>query len=317
MTTDRSRASPWHRGEQILQAREGVDERMAELGARIVRDFMPEQHRVFFAQLPFLVLGAVDGEGAPWASLVEGAPGFVSSPDARSLRVDALPRAGDPLAPLLVPGAALGTLGIELSTRRRNRANGSVEATHAGGFTLRVQQSFGNCPQYIQTRVLHAAAGTAQEPGVEDLGASLDDAARAQIERADTFFVASYADEGGRAVDVSHRGGKPGFVRVQGDVLTIPDFSGNMQFNTMGNLLLNPRAGLCFVDFERGDLLQLSGATELVFDGPELGSFAGAERLWRCRVQRAVRQRGALALRMQFAAYSPFSLRTGAWPGAR
>jgi predicted pyridoxine 5'-phosphate oxidase superfamily flavin-nucleotide-binding protein len=311
-----SSTSPWHRGEQILQEREGVVERLAELGARIVRDFMPEQHRAFFAQLPFLVLGAVDAQGAPWASLVEGAPGFLSSPDPRTLRVDALPDAGDPIAPLLRPGAALGALGIELPTRRRNRANGVIEATDARGFALHVQQSFGNCPQYIQTRA-RAAGVDARTRAVEDLGASLDDVARAQIERADTFFVASYADEGTRAVDVSHRGGKPGFVRVDGDVLTIPDFAGNLQFNTLGNLLLNPRAGLCFVDFARGDLLQLSGATELVFDGPELASFAGAERLWRCRVQRALRRSGALALRMQFSAYSPFSLRTGAWPRGR
>lgn len=314
-----SSKSPWHRGEQILQEREGVAERMEELGARIVRDFMPEQHRVFFAQLPFLVLGAVDAQGAPWASLVEGEPGFLSSPDERTLRVGALPAAGDPMAPLLVPGAALGALGIELPTRRRNRANGVIESADEQGFSIHVQQSFGNCPQYIQTRAL--APGEAARVEVQDLGSSLDDAARAQIERADTFFVASYADEGTRAVDVSHRGGKPGFVRLEQkldrDVLTIPDFSGNLQFNTLGNLLLNPRAGLCFVDFARGDLLQLSGSAELVFDGPELASFAGAERLWRCRVERAVRRVGALSLRMQFSAYSPFSLRTGVWPSRR
>jgi predicted pyridoxine 5'-phosphate oxidase superfamily flavin-nucleotide-binding protein len=313
MTKSGPTKSPWHRGEQILQEREGVAERMTELGARIVRDFMPEQHRVFFAQLSFLVLGAVDAEGSPWASLVEGTAGFVSSPDERTLRVDALPEPTDPLAPLLVPGAALGALGIELPTRRRNRANGAISARDNDGFTLHVQQSFGNCPQYIQTRAPSSAAGDARQRDVQDLGASLDGAARAQIGAADTFFVASYADEPARAVDVSHRGGKPGFVRIDGDVLTVPDFSGNLHFNTLGNLLLNPRAGLCFVDFERGDLLQLSGSTELVFDGAELASFDGAERLWRCRVQRAVRRTGALSLRMRFSGYSPFSLRTGAW----
>ena len=313
MTREGPSRSPWHRGEQILQEREGVAERMAELGARIVRDFMPEQHRTFFAQLPFLVLGAVDQRGAPWAGLVEGPAGFVHSPDARTLRVEAVLEASDPLAPLLVTGAAFGALGIELPTRRRNRANGVVSDRDERGFTLHVQQSFGNCPQYIQTRALAGEADDARTREVQDLGASLDAAARAQIAAADTFFVASYADEPSRAVDVSHRGGKPGFVRLDGDVLTIPDFSGNLQFNTLGNLLLNPRAGLCFVDFERGDLLQLTGTTELVFDGAELASFEGAERLWRCRVQRALRRTGALSLRMRFSGYSPFSLRTGEW----
>lgn len=317
MSSEEPNTSPWHRGEQILQEREGVAGRMAELGARIVRDFMPEQHRTFFAQLPFLVLGAVDEAGAPWASLIEGPAGFLHAPDARTLCVDALPHAPDPLAPLLVPGAAFGALGIELPTRRRNRANGLVSARDDRGLTLHVQQSFGNCPQYIQTRTVGPAIEAAHPPELQDLGPSLDDAARAQIMAADTFFVASYTDEPARAVDVSHRGGKPGFVRVDGDVLTIPDFSGNLQFNTLGNLLLNPRAGLCFVDFERGDLVQLTGATELVFDGAELASFEGAERLWRCRVQRALRRVGALALRMRFSAYSPFSLRTGEWAAVR
>ena len=125
--------------------------------------------------------------------------------------------------------------------------------------------------------------------------------------------MASYADtpEGGRQVDISHRGGRPGFVRVDGDVLTIPDFSGNRYFNTLGNLAANPRAGLLFIDFERGDTLQLSGPTELVLEGPEVASFEGAERLWRVRARRAVRRPGALALRWRFGDYAPTSLAAG------
>ena len=42
-------------------------------------------------------------------------------------------------------------------------------------------------------------------------------------------------------MDISHRGGRPGFVRVDGDVLTIPDFRGNRYFNTLSNLLLEQR----------------------------------------------------------------------------
>ncbi|WYX49477.1 pyridoxamine 5'-phosphate oxidase family protein [Achromobacter xylosoxidans] len=108
------------------------------------------------------------------------------------------------------------------------------------------------------------------------------------IARADTLFVATYADTeaAGRRVDVSHRGGMPGFVRIDGDTLTIPDFSGNRFFNTLGNMVLNPRAGLLFIDFERGDVLQVSGRAEVVLDSPEIETFAGAERLWRVHVRR-------------------------------
>ncbi len=309
-----SERGPWHPGERQMQARLGVAERMAAVGPRLVHDTMPAQHRAFYAQLPALVVGAVDEAGAPWATMLAGAPGFMHSPDPRTLRVTALPDRDDPVDAALAAGSALGCLGIELPTRRRNRVNGRVQARDGQGFTLAVEQAFGNCPQYIQTRTPDFAPDDA---AAVERGTSLDDAARATIRAADTCFVASYVDLDGdperRAVDVSHRGGRPGFVRVDGDLLTIPDFSGNLQFNTLGNLLLNPRAGLVFIDFDRGDLLQLSGATELVFAGEELAAFAGAERLWRLAVQQWVRRRGALGLRWRFGDYAPTSLATGRW----
>ncbi len=124
--------SPWHEGERAVQARAGVDaERSEAIGRRALRDFMPDQHREFFAQLPFLVAGSVDGAGQPWASIVSGPPWFVSSPDPKTLRIGALPDAGDPLAEALTVGAKVGLLGIELSTRRRNRQNGRVVARSA------------------------------------------------------------------------------------------------------------------------------------------------------------------------------------------
>jgi predicted pyridoxine 5'-phosphate oxidase superfamily flavin-nucleotide-binding protein len=58
----------------------------------------------------------------------------------------------DALAEGLTLGAQLGFLGIELHTRRRNRVNGHVVAADAVGFSVEVDQSVGNCPQYIQGR---------------------------------------------------------------------------------------------------------------------------------------------------------------------
>jgi len=80
-------------------------------------------------------------------------------------------------------------------------------------------------------------------------------------------------------------------------VLTIPDYRGNRYFNTLGNLVSQPRAALVFVDFARGDLLQLQGTTEILWDGPEVRTLDGAERLWRFRVEQGWRRRGGLALR--------------------
>lgn len=314
-------SGPWHKGEQILQRRLGVAERMEIQGRKVIRNFMPDQHRLFYGQLPFILVGAVDDSGAPWATLLEGEPGFVSSPDATTLRIAARPGTQDPVGTALATGSPVGMLGIELHTRRRNRANGTVTHLDREGFAVTVQHAFGNCPQYIQTRSFSfTSRSSLQSVAPVERAATLDEAARELIAAADTFFVASYIDVDGksarRAVDISHRGGKSGFVRIDGQVLTIPDFAGNLHFNTLGNFVLNPRAGLVFVDFSSGELLQLSGTTELVLQGAEISRFQGAERLWRFSVEQLVRRRGALALRFRFGEYSPNSLMTGSWDQA-
>jgi ferredoxin-NADP reductase/predicted pyridoxine 5'-phosphate oxidase superfamily flavin-nucleotide-binding protein len=307
--------SPWHAGEQQLQARVGVAERMEVFGRKVIRDRMPDQHREFYRQLPFMLYGAVDGDGRPWASVLEGAPGFAQSPEPTQLQFSGLPDADDPAQ--LQDGAAIGLLGIELHTRRRNRLNGHVGGLSTAGFQVSVDQSFGNCPQYIQLRQFQRVPLTDPQTRKSQHLDSLDDVARALIEAADTFFVASYVDiDGRRAVDVSHRGGQAGFVRIEGNRLTIPDFAGNLHFNTLGNLLLNPRAGLLFIDFSTGDLLQLSGRTDVILEGPEIEAFQGAERLWTFDVEKLVRRPAALALRWRFDGMSPTSLLTGNWAEA-
>ncbi|MDR6857608.1 pyridoxamine 5'-phosphate oxidase family protein [Variovorax guangxiensis] len=313
-------APAWHEGERALQARAGIAERMAEIGPRVLRHHMPEQHRSFFAQLPFLIAGSLDGEGRPWASVLAAAPGFAHSPDPRHLRIDALPLAGDPLAAALAVGAPLGLLGIEPHTRRRNRMNGTVEALDARGFSVEVGQSFGNCPKYIQARE-PVFVGGAPAAGFGPRLEGLDAAARRMVRAADTFFIATAHPSAGNArspaegVDVSHRGGRPGFVRVEGQgTLTVPDFTGNTFFNTLGNIALNPMAGLLFVDFETGDLLQLSVKAEVLWDGQEVDAFEGAERLLRMEVLAAQHAPAALPLRFGAASLSPFLEATGRWP---
>lgn len=302
--------SPWHTGERQLQASAGAAERMAVIGPKVIRDHLPEQHRGFYPLLPYLLLGGVDEHGIPWATMLEGAPGFAHSPDSQTLQIDSLPAAGDPARSALHSGAAVGLLGIDLETRRRNRMNGNVAARGHDSFSVEVTQTFGNCPKYIQLRPVDAIA---RKPGtLAQRTDRLDDAARSLIRNADTFFVASYAEvDGERAVDVSHRGGNRGFVRVEGDVLTIPDFAGNLFFNTLGNLQLNPVAGLVFIDFESGDVLHLAGRTALILDGPQVAAFEGAQRVWTLSVEHVVWRPAALALRWRFDGFSPYSLAMG------
>jgi len=317
----RDRHSPFHPGEQALQARVGRRETSERAGRLMFLDFMPDEHREFFAALPLVFVGSIDAAERPWASVLFGTPGFVASPEATTLRVAALPAPGDPLARNLAPGVPLGLLGIEFQTRRRNRMNGTVTRVEEAGFAVHVDQSFGNCPKYIQARA-PVAASPGPPARSQKEGALLSARAEALVGGADTFFIASAAP-GARAgdpaqgVDVSHRGGKPGFVRVQTEngrtVLTAPDFAGNSLFNTLGNLALQPRAGLLFVDFATGDALQLTGETEIVWEGPELAAFAGAERRLRLDVEEGLWLGNASPILWTPPAQATQLARTGSW----
>lgn len=310
--------SPWHEGELTLQRSVGAVDMMTSVGQRqLARNWMPDQHREFYAQLPFVVLGAVDRQGDVWATLRTGKPGFMSSPDPQTLQIDLKPQPSDPAQEGMGEGAAIGMLGIELHTRRRNRMNGNIRRLLDHGLEISVSQAYGNCPRYINLRQYSFVREQAGD--VRHLVAT-DPLARRLITAADSFYIATYVErDGERQVDASHRGGKPGFVRMDEDgTLTIPDFSGNLFFNTLGNILLNPRAGLIFVDFKTGDLLQMTGSAQVLLDDPEIAAFQGAERLLRFKPQRVVYRQAAIPLRWkdQSAGDSPNSLMTGSWEQA-
>ncbi|OWQ85238.1 flavin-nucleotide-binding protein [Roseateles aquatilis] len=299
----------WHDGEQALQARLGLRERMAEIGPQVVRDHMPDQHRELFEKLPTLLLGALDADGQPWATMLAGAPGFVRTPDARTLSAAATLDGQDPALAALRrhgAGAPVGLLGLEPHTRRRNRMNGRLRSISDEGLAVDVVQSFGNCPKYIQAR--DPVDWIAAPPAVaRPLGATLDDAALALIEAADTLFIASASAPApgmGRSdgVDVSHRGGPPGFVRAHrrldgGIELRVPDFPGNRFFMTLGNLLRHPRAGLLVADYASGELLHLAAEAQLLWHGDE--------RELRLRVTAGLRRPGALPWRWNEARPAP------------
>ncbi len=304
---------PFHEGECAAQERVGVREKMRAVGQHAIRDFMPDQHREFFTRLPFVIVGTVDGQGQPWASVLANPPGFIQSPTPHELVICARPLTADPLVDTLVPRAPIGLLGIAPHTRRRNRMNGVIERITDSCLRVRVSQSFGNCPKYIQARKPEYVAVDDDAKVVHHTGLG-DEAVRRLIQRADTFFIATAYPADKRestasvhGVDVSHRGGKPGFVRVDDDrTLTVPDYVGNQFFNTIGNLLVNPRAGLLFIDFDTGGLLYLAVAAEIIWKGEPLQAFEGAQRLLRFRVNAVRHVEASLSLRWGPVQLSPF-----------
>jgi ferredoxin-NADP reductase/predicted pyridoxine 5'-phosphate oxidase superfamily flavin-nucleotide-binding protein len=295
---------------------------MERFGSRVIRDHMPEQHRDFYQQLPFIFVGHADAQGWPWASILFNKPGFIHSPDNKTLTINAKPVVGDPLADSLVPNTCLGLLGIELPTRRRNRLAAHIIDSVGQQISVQVDQSFGNCPQYIQSRELEWVEDKTLPTSIVTELQKLDVRAQTLITSSDTFFVASYVSnnngDASEGADVSHRGGRPGFIRVDNDsTLTIPDYLGNNHFNTFGNFAENAKAGLLFLDFENGHLLTLTGTVEILWDSPDTKHFEGAERLWQFHIDHGCWIEDGLPLRWKMDEYSPNTLLTGTWAEAK
>ncbi len=303
--------SPFHAGEQEVQERLGVRD-IEDWARKVVRDHLPEQHREFHTSLPFLVVAARDAKGRPWVTLLDGPDGFVSSPDPQKLVIAAKPSPGDALEDAFGTGADIGILGIELATRRRNRVNGRIADGGPEGFTFRVDQSFGNCPQYIREREWRRVEGNA--PGKAVKSARLTQSQRNWIASTDTFFIATgYRGEGENPVfgmDASHRGGERGFVEVLNDArVRFPDYAGNNHFNTIGNLTLDPSAGYLFIDFDSGSLLQLTGIATIDWESEEVARFPGARRLVTLDIEEVIEVPAAVGLRWDVDAESVRSLR--------
>lgn len=263
-----NQASFFHPGERAMQTRAGVEEVATSRAGLMIKDHLTAQHQAFFPLLNTLFVGSVDVQGRVWASVLVAPPGFIQVVDERHLRIKARPVDGDPLGENLTIKQYLGFLGLEFSTRRRNRMTGQVMAVQDAAVDIEVTQALGNCPKYIQARRARfletgdASTRKAQVHRVE----VLSDEIKRWIAAADTFFIASYYPQADYlGADVSHRGGMPGFVRIEDDTtLCFDDFSGNNLYMTLGNLLSNPVAGLLFIDFDTGDILQLSCRSEII-----------------------------------------------------
>lgn len=272
----------YHEGELLVQERTG--ESMAgERNGRIISNAIIRGATPFLAKQSMIILGSLDDRENVWASLLFGHPGFVSASDDQTVEID-LTRAAlsphDPLWTNLNVAARVGMLAIDLGKRRRVRINGHLVALDSGRARLQIEESYPNCPKYIQRRDLVIDWNEKAEsalPSVAQTGKVLDDESRVFLEHSDTFFVASAHPD--RGIDASHRGGNPGFVRVlDGETLRIPDYVGNSMYNTLGNFVVNPRAGLVFPDFEGGRSLQIIGRAEIRWDEVDPGNESGGTR---------------------------------------
>ena len=206
--------------------------------------------------------------------------------------------------------APVGLLIIDLANRGRVRLNGRASAGPNGALLVQIEEAFGNCQRYIQSRVAETDADTNADTSVEvavgaDRSTSLSDAQRQWVTSADTFFIATAHPE--RGADASHRGGPPGFVQVLDERhLRFPDYARQQYVPDARQPRRRSTAGLLFVDFESGRTLQLSGQVRVIWDGPDVQQVAGAERLVEFEVTAVVDSAGPRLPHWRFIGYSPF-----------
>lgn len=297
-----SSSSPFHEGELAVQHRAGVQAMARRVGNGIQPTITPP-FAAFLHEQQMAVIASTDALGRLWSSIVLGNPGFIEVQSSTLLQIHALPPATDPLMENLVSHPQVGVLVIHLENRQRVRVNGTA-TLYPNGLEISAQEVYGNCPKYIQSRQIDLTTEVfTPTPLRVNRTTELTPSQQAWIARADTFFLASAHPE--RGTDSSHRGGNPGFIQVvDGTHVLVPDYAGNLMFNTLGNIAANPHIGLLFVDFDSGSTLQLTAKAEIVWEAEKIEAFPGAERLLDITITEVIETPSALPLHSTLLSYS-------------
>ena len=276
--------SEFHEGEIAVQAKVGVRDE-AESLSHVINQFIQPKAQEFLQERRLAIASTIDAQGRSWASLLTGKPGFIQVVSETEVALEPYCLTGDLLYENLAQNQNLGLLTIDFARRRRLRLNG-IAILKSAAINLQTQQVFFNCPKYITKRNFES---TIRERIISDRSFSdtLNQHQQDWIAQADTFFIAtSHPKEG---ADASHRGGKPGFIRIIApNQLIFPDYTGNNLFQTFGNLVVNPHAGLLFLDFDQGHTLQLTGTAEILWQTELITEFVDAKRLVKFEIEEII-----------------------------
>jgi predicted pyridoxine 5'-phosphate oxidase superfamily flavin-nucleotide-binding protein len=290
----------FHSGEIAVQERAGVRDIAEDVGEGIA-DHLPHGATDFLAHRQMAVLGTIDDCGNVWASVVTGEPGFIETVDDRTLKIAALKLSSDPLGRNLASEGHVALFAPDFVSSRRVRVNGRG-VIKDGAIFITTDEVYGNCRRYLQERIFVSSRHT---PAVDQpkVSTELSASQQQQVARADTFFIAT--DNPGRGADVSHKGGNPGFVRIlDARRIAFPDYNGNSMFNTLGNLTLNPNAGLLLIDFDSGRTLQLTGQASIDWSLDRVRTFPGAERVIDFELAQIIETPAGFPLIAKFRQYS-------------
>ncbi|ESZ90947.1 hypothetical protein SBOR_8665 [Sclerotinia borealis F-4128] len=276
-------ATEWHAGEEEMQKRLRVPQ-----GENPTSPYLSPYAANLLTRSPLLALGTLDSSGRPWTTLWGGEAGFAWPVAQSVIAVKAtVDLEYDPVSEFLLgkssngqikredsPGRMVGGLAIDLESRKRVKlygrmAAGTLKETAGNGvaeasLVVKIEQSLGNCPKYLNKKHIIPRV---PKPTLVSASIPLPKKAADLITRSDLFFISSSNHDSD--MDTNHRGGPPGFVRIlsndaNGLIIVYPEYSGNRLYQTLGNLTTTPQAGLVFPDFNTGDVVYLTGRTEIL-----------------------------------------------------
>lgn len=181
----------------------------------------------------------------------------------------------------------------------------SILVTRGIGF--RMLTISGNCPKYLNKKRIRPHI---PHPKLVSSELPLSQEALEVISKSDLFFISSsnHASD----MDTNHRGGPVGFVRVlenDSDEVSIvyPEYSGNRLYQTLGNLQTTPQAGLAFPDFETGNILYVTGHTEILTGKNASSLIAHTNLAVKITINSARYVSDGLAFRGRPGEYSPYN----------
>ena len=305
----------WHEGEHKIHELTSVPE-----NENPQVPSLPPRYALTIPYYSLLALGTLDAEDWPWTTVWGGDPPLAQQVAKNTLGIRAdVDASFDPFVQAVWQGKDNGEVvgaegeqggrmisGLSIQLEQRSRLKlygrmlasalntdeeaqaptGNMDKIPANGraghaqLIIHIEQSLGNCPKYLNKKRI-----TSHKPSPRLLSTAshLSQEAMNLVSKADVFFVSSaHAHED---MDTNHRGGPPGFIRVQQpadenepSTIVWPEYSGNNLYQTLGNLMATPRAGIAIPDFETGDVLYLTGDTEVLV-GPAASKVIAKSKL--------------------------------------
>ncbi|KAL5396786.1 hypothetical protein PMIN06_011300 [Paraphaeosphaeria minitans] len=166
----------------------------------------------------------------------------------------------------------------------------------------KIEQSLGNCPKYLNAYEIRPALVS---PTLMSQSERLSGEAKALILKSDMFFLTTSVPED---MDTNHRGGPPGFVRILSDTeIVYPEYSGNRLYQSLGNLLINPKIGVTFPAYDTGDVVYITGTAEVIVGADAAALLPGSNLAVRIKIEEARHVKEGLPLRGTWKISSPYN----------